>query len=119
MKQLSAGGNWQLADARVAQYHAAIRKILMADQLQPQDGRRHDRDRGARARGLIRQLLGPIYGRLQPSTWRRWSSAASLMYRAGVFGMAPESLGGQNLKVWYNNPLARAQKQEDVPPSSA
>ena len=37
-----------------------------------------------------------------------------LMYRAGVFGMAPESLGGQNLKVKYNNPLARAQKQEDV-----
>ena len=49
MKQLSAGGNWQLWPTRVAQYHAAIRKILMADQLQPQDGPGHDRDRGARA----------------------------------------------------------------------
>ena len=27
--------------------------------------------------GLIRQLFGPIYGRLQASTWRRWSSAVS------------------------------------------
>jgi hypothetical protein len=28
--------------------------------------------------------------------------------------MAPQSLGGQNLRVKYNNPLARAQKMEDV-----
>jgi hypothetical protein len=38
MKQLSAGGDWHLADERIQQLHGAIRRILMADQLQPQDG---------------------------------------------------------------------------------
>lgn len=115
MKQLSAGGNWQLADARVAQYHAAIRKILMADQLQPQDGPAMTATEVHVRVGLIRQLLGPIYGRLQAEYLAPLVERCfGLMYRAGVFGMAPESLGGQNLKVTYNNPLARAQKQEDV-----
>lgn len=115
MKQLSAGGNWQLADARVAQYHAAIRKILMADQLQPQDGPAMTATEVHVRVGLIRQLLGPIYGRLQAEYLAPLVERCfGLMYRAGLFGMAPESLGGQNLKVKYNNPLARAQKQEDV-----
>jgi hypothetical protein len=115
MKQLSAGGNWQLADARVAQYYAAIRKILMADQLQPQDGPAMTATEVHVRVGLIRQLLGPIYGRLQAEYLAPLVERCfGLMYRAGVFGMAPESLGGQSLKVKYNNPLARAQKQEDV-----
>ena len=115
MKQLSAGGNWQLADSRVAQYFAAIRKILMADQLQPQDGPAMTATEVHVRVGLIRQLLGPIYGRLQAEYLAPLVERCfGLMYRAGLFGMAPESLGGQNLHVKYNNPLARAQKQEDV-----
>lgn len=115
MKQLSAGGNWQLADARVAQYHAAIRKMLMADQLQPQDGPAMTATEVHVRVGMIRQLLGPIYGRLQAEYLAPLVERCfGLMLRAGQFGMVPESLGGQNLKVKYNNPLARAQKQEDV-----
>ena len=115
MKQLSAGGNWQLADVRVAQYHASIRKILMADQLQPQDGPAMTATEVHVRVGMIRQLLGPIYGRLQAEYLAPLVKRCfGLMYRAGLFGQAPQSLGGQNLKVKYNNPLARAQKMEDV-----
>lgn len=115
MKQLSAGGAWQLADSRIAQYQAAIRKILMADQLQPQDGPAMTATEVHVRVGLIRQLLGPIYGRLQAEYLAPMVERCfGLMYRAGLFGQAPESLGGQNLKVKYNNPLARAQKLEDV-----
>lgn len=115
MKQLSAGGAWQLADTRVAQYVAAIRKILMADQLQPQDGPQMTATEVHVRVGLIRQLLGPIYGRLQAEYLAPLVERCfGLMYRAGLFGMAPPSLGGQSLRVKYNNPLARAQKQEDV-----
>lgn len=115
MKPLSAGGDWQLADARIAQMGGAIRKILMADQLQPQDGPQMTAAEVYVRVGMIRQLLGPIYGRLQ-AEWLAplVERCFGLMYRAGVFGQAPESLGGQNLKVKYNNPLARAQKMEDV-----
>lgn len=115
MKQLSAGGDWQLAEARIAQYYANIRRILMADQLQPQDGPAMTATEVHVRVGLIRQLLGPIYGRLQAEYLAPLVERCfGLMYRAGLFGMAPESLGGQGLKVKYNNPLSRAQKQEDV-----
>jgi hypothetical protein len=115
MKQLSAGGDWQLADARIAQYHAAIRRILMADQLQPQDGPAMTATEVHVRVGLIRQLLGPVYGRLQAEYLAPLAERCfGLAYRAGLFGIAPASLGGQNLKVKYNNPLARAQRLEDV-----
>lgn len=115
MKQLSAGGDWRLADERIAQLSAAIRRVLMADQLQPQDGPAMTATEVHVRVGMIRQLLGPIYGRLQAEYLAPLVERCfGLMYRAGVFGMAPASLGGQNLKVKYNNPLARAQKMEDV-----
>ena len=115
MKQLSAGGDWQLADSRIAQYASSIRKVLMADQLQPQDGPAMTATEVHVRVGMIRQLLGPIYGRLQAEYLAPLVERCfGLMYRAGVFGEAPQSLGGQNLKVKYNNPLARAQKMEDV-----
>ncbi len=115
MKQLSAGGQWQLADERIAQYQASIRRTLMADQLQPQDGPSMTATEVHVRVGMIRQLLGPIYGRLQ-AEWLApmVERCFGLMYRAGVFGQAPESLGGRSIKVRYNNPLARAQKGEDV-----
>jgi hypothetical protein len=115
MKQLSSGGDWRLADERIAMLTSAIRKTLMADQLQPQDGPAMTATEVHVRVGLIRQLLGPIYGRLQ-AEWLApmVERCFGLMYRAGLFGQAPSSLGGQNLKVKYNNPLARAQKMEDV-----
>jgi hypothetical protein len=115
MKLLSAGGNWQLASERIAQYEGAIRRTLMADQLQPMDGPSMTATEVHVRVGMIRQLLGPIYGRLQ-AEWLApmVERCFGLMFRAGVFGPAPDSLGGQNFRVRYNNPLARAQKADDV-----
>lgn len=115
MKQLSAGGDWQLADARIAQYIGSIRRILMADQLQPVDKPSMTAYEVSVRVGMIRQLLGPIYGRLQAEYLAPLIERCfGLAYRAGIFGQAPQGLGGQNLRVKYNNPLARAQKMEDV-----
>jgi hypothetical protein len=115
MKQLSAGGDWQLADARIAQAYGQIRKILMADQLQPQDGPAMTATEVHVRVNMIRQLLGPIYGRLQAEYLAPLVERCfGLAYRAGIFGEAPQSLGGQNFRVKYNNPLARAQKMDDV-----
>lgn len=115
MKQLSAGGNWQLSDERISKYESNIRKTLMADQLQPMDGPQMTATEVHVRVGMIRQLLGPIYGRLQAEYLAPLVERCfGLAYRSGLFGMAPRSLGGGNLKVKYNNPLARAQKMEDV-----
>ncbi len=115
IKQLSSGGNWQFADSRIAQYHGTIRRILMADQLQPQDGPAMTATEVHVRVNMIRQLLGPIYGRLQAEFLAPLVERCfGLAYRAGIFGEAPASLGGQNFRVKYNNPLARAQKMDDV-----
>ena len=115
IKKLSSGGDWMLADTRIAQLTAAIRRTLMADQLEPQDGPTRTATEINVRVGMIRQLLGPIYGRLQ-AEWLApmVQRCFGLMYRAGLFGEAPQSLGGASLQVRYNNPLARAQKLEDV-----
>lgn len=115
VKQLSAGGDWQLAEARIIALANSIKRVLMADQLQPQDGPVRTATEVHVRVGQIRQLLGPIYGRLQ-AEWLApmVERCFGLMYRAGLFGEAPQSLGGGSLKVKYNNPLARAQRLEDV-----
>lgn len=115
MKQLSAGGDWQLSEKKIAQKEAAIRRTLMADQLQPMDGPNMTATEVHVRVGMIRQLLAPIYGRLQ-AEWLApmVERCFGLMYRAGVFGPAPESIAGRAFKVKYNNPLARAQKLEDA-----
>jgi head-to-tail connecting protein len=115
MKPLSQGGNWQLADERIAQLQASIRKILMADQLQPQDGPAMTATEVHVRVGMIRQLLGPIYGRLQAEYLQPLITRCfGLMYRAGVLGQAPQSLQNRSFTIKYISPLARAQKMEDV-----
>lgn len=64
---------------------------------------------------LIRQLLGPIYGRLQAEYLQPLVTRCfGLAYRAGILGQAPESLRGKIFTVKYISPLARAQKMEEV-----
>ena len=64
---------------------------------------------------LIRQLLGPMYGRLQvemlaPTVTRCFGIAL----RGGALGDVPEGLVGQTTNVTYLNPLAKAQKLETI-----
>jgi hypothetical protein len=64
---------------------------------------------------LIRQLLGPIYGRLQAEYLQPMIERCfGLAYRAGVFSPPPDSMAGREFSIRYISPLARAQKLEDV-----
>jgi hypothetical protein len=65
MKPLLSGANWQLADVRIAQLQASIRKMLMADQLSAQDGPAMTATEIHARIALIRQILGPMFGRMQ------------------------------------------------------
>ena len=115
MKPLLTGSDFNVSFSMAKDLQAAIRKILMADQLQPQDGPAMTATEVHVRVGLIRQLLGPIYGRLQAEYLQPLIDRCfGLAYRAGVFGEAPETLAGRSFHVTYISPLARAQKQEDV-----
>ena len=115
MKPLLTGADFNVAFTAEERLQASIRKIMMADQLQPQDGPAMTATEVHVRVALIRQLLGPVYGRfqaeyLQPLVERCFG----LAFRAGVFPPAPDSLQNANFNVRYISPLARAQQLENV-----
>ncbi|MEE5136197.1 portal protein [Pseudomonas alliivorans] len=115
MKPLQTGSNFQYAETKIARLQGSIRKILMADQLQAQDGPAMTATEVHVRVNLIRQLLGPVYGRLQTEYLQPMIERCfGIAYRAGVLGQAPQSLAGRDFTVRYLSPLARAQKLEEV-----
>lgn len=115
LKPLQTGANFQLSQEMTAQLQSAIRKVMMADQLQPQDGPQMTATEVHVRVDMIRQLLGPIYGRLQAEYLKPLVERCfGLAYRAGIFAPPPESLLGREFSVRYVSPMARAQKGEEV-----
>lgn len=115
MKPLDTGADFNVGFAKEESLQAAIRRTLMADQLQAQDGPAMTATEVHARVALIRQQLGSIYGRgqseyLQPMIERCFG----LAYRAGALGRAPRSLADKDFTVKYESPLARAQKLEEV-----
>lgn len=112
---LSSGVDFKAGDLTVANLQARIREVLMSNQLQPQDGPAMTATEVHIRTQLIRQLLGPMYGRLQvemlaPTVTRCFGIAL----RAGALNEVPEGLTGQTANIRYLNPLAKAQKLEVI-----
>lgn len=115
MKPLQTGADFNVSFTKADQLRASIRKVMMADQLQPADGPAMTATEVHVRVGLIRQLLGPVYGRLQAEYLQALIERCfGIAYRAGVFAQAPQSLAGREFTVRYISPLARAQKLEEV-----
>lgn len=115
MKQLDTGGRFEVSEMLLSKLQATIRKQLMADQLQPADGPAMTATEVHVRVELIRQQLGPLYGRFQtefliPILERCFG----LALRAGVLGQPPEELQGTSLSFKFVSPLARSQKLEEV-----
>jgi len=115
MKPLLTGADFNVAFTMKADLQRSIRKVMLSDQLEPKDGPAMTATEVHVRVNLIRQLLGPVYGRLQ-AEWLQpmVERCFGLAYRAGVFGPMPESLADRDYFVTYVSPMARAQKLEDV-----
>ena len=115
MKALQSGAKFDLSFTKKEQLQAAIRKTLMADQLAPQDGPvRSATEIHVRVQ-MIRQLLGPIYGRMQAEWYAPMINRCfGLAMRAGVLPPPPQSLAGRDYNVKFESPNAKAQKLEEV-----
>lgn len=112
---LTPGGRFDVSALEIDRLQKAIRKILMSDQLSPDEGPKMTATEIQVRREIIRQLLGPMYGRLMaeyltPLVERCFGIA----YRAELLGVAPETIQGQISKVVFKSPLARTQRLEDV-----
>ncbi|MEM5429392.1 portal protein [Cupriavidus oxalaticus] len=115
MKPLQSGGNFELSFTKRDQLRAQIRRTLMADQLQPQDGPAMTATEVHVRVQLIRQQLGPIYGRLQ-AEWLQGmiQRCFGLAYRGGILTPPPQSLDNREFRVVFISPQAKAQKLEEV-----
>lgn len=126
IKALPSGADFNVTFSKADEMRAEIRRLLLADQLQPQDGPAMTATEVHVRVALIRQLLGPLFGRFQsedlaPTIERVFG----LLYRRGrpelggepgplLIADPPDSLRGESFRVRYQSPLARAQKLEDV-----
>lgn len=121
MKPLVTGARVDIAEMKIARLQANIRKILLADQLPPADGPVKTAYEWSVRVDVMRKMLGPMFGRFQAEwlqtlverlfgiTWR-----ANIASGFALVGRPPQSLLNRSFSVRYLNPLARAQRLEDV-----
>lgn len=118
MKELKSGADFNVAFSSEERLQASIRKILMADQLQPLGQGPAETATAVHVRvAIIRQMLGPVYGRMQAEylthmVHRCFGIALRSKYQP--LGQPPQALADKNYHVKYINPMARAAKLEDV-----
>lgn len=115
MKRIDDGRGYEVGVDFLAAIQSGIRKKMMADQLQPQDGPAMTATEVHVRVDLIRQQLGPLYGRWQAELLTPLLERTfGLAYRAGVIGEAPEEMQGRNLSFKFISALARSQQLEEV-----
>ena len=113
---LQPGGKFDLSALISEDLKKSIRRIMMADLLETNtEGPAKTATEWHYRVNLIRQLLGPMFGRIQseyliPLVWRCFWIA----YRKGTLGELPATAAGANLHLQFQGPLARAQKLEEV-----
>lgn len=116
---LQPAGKFDVAVLEIERLQRAVRKIFMADQLEPQQkaGTPPTATEMLIRVELIRQLLGPVYGRLQ-SEYLQWlvTRCFGIAYRDGAFPPVPRSMleRGRSIAITYHSPIARAQQAVDV-----
>ena len=115
MKPLQTGADFTVSFTKREQLSGQIRRTLMADQLPPMEGQPRTATEFYARLNLIRQMLGPVYGRLQTEYLAPLIERCfGLAFRGGLFSPPPESLRGRVFNVTYQSPQARAQKLESA-----
>ena len=121
IKPLLTGAQPEVAELKIARLQAKIRKTLMADQLPPLEGQTKTAYEWSVRVQMLRQMLGPMFGRfqaefLQPLVERCFGIVWRANIRSGyaLIGEPPESMMGRDFTVRYLNPLARAQREEEI-----
>lgn len=112
---LTSGTKFDIAVLEINRLQSDIRKTLMTDQLQPQDGPAMTATEVHIRTQLIRQLLGPMYGRFQSEYLKTTvERCLGIALRSNVLPPPPESVANQIARVRFTSPLANAQKLEEV-----
>ncbi len=112
---LQPATRFDVAALQKSDLQAQIKATLLSDQLHPDQGPQMTATEIHMRAQIIRQLLGPMYGRLQSEYMVQVVNRCfGIAYREGVLGDAPDTLRGRTSNISFQSPLARAQKLDDV-----
>lgn len=113
---LAPGGKFDISNLILGDKRASVRRTLMADLLETSDrGPAKTATEWHIRLNLIRQLLGPTYGRLQSEYLQQIVFRCFMVaLRAGRLGQPPKELQQTNFALRYKSPLARAQQTEEL-----
>lgn len=113
--RMPAGGDFNIALAEVAGLREEVRRIMMVQDLQPPQQVNMTATEFSGRMAIVRQLLGPVYGRLQ-AEWLKpmVERVVNLLIVAGKIPPPPEELRGSKLSVRFVSPMARSQRAADV-----
>jgi len=115
IKPLAAGGDINFAVNEIGRLQGQVRRTLLADQLGPSEKVNMTAAEVNTRTNLIRQILGPIFGRLQAEYLEPLIRRCfGLCLRDGDFGSPPEDLAQMTVYISYRSPLALAQKQQQL-----
>ena len=115
LQPLAKAGDLQSTLLDIERLQRAIRKVFQADALEPQDtGTKTATEIQIRV-DMIRQQLGPMYGRLQAEFLKPLVELCfAIALARGAFEPVPRSLAGKIFNVEFESPLARAQRLSEV-----
>lgn len=115
---LQPAGKFDVSSLVKGDLQSSIKQTLLSDQLHPEQGPQMTATEIHMRAQLVRQLLGPMYGRLQSEYMVQVVNRCfGIAFRAGVLGApeeVPEAIRGRVSNISFQSPLARAQKLDDV-----
>lgn len=115
LKPLTTAGDFRIAFEEITRLQKQIKSVMMSDELEPISKNYASATEVATRSSLIRQILGPIFARMQSEFLEPFLTRCfNLALRDGSFGPLPESLDGITITPTYTSPMARAQRMEDV-----
>lgn len=115
---LNSGVDINASLLSIEKLQAQIKDALMTTQLSPHDGPVITATEAHINLQLLRQQLGPMYGRLQTEMADAMVKRCfGIALRGGALGPVadiPEAVMNQTANIKYTNPLAKAQKLEEL-----
>lgn len=108
---LNMGTQFDMANLFLEERRARIRRIFFWDQLQLPNEREMTYGEVERRLELMRRILGPTISRLEYEDLNvTVGRVFGIMLRRGQFGRPPQELGGADLDIEYEGPLAKSQR---------
>lgn len=111
---LNPPGDINIAMAEIELLRADVRRVLMADYLVPPQANMTKAEFLERLE-IIRQMLGPAYGRVNEFLQTIVTRCLGILIRAGRIDQPPAYLSqGRGVSIRFTSPVARAQRMQEV-----